>query len=564
VLHTAPSFEGNELSISSYLMRRSGRYYVRIRVPLDLVQAIGKKEIQKSLFTSDPNEARYKAPAVITSIRESFKKVQGRHKPTEADFIRYSKHFYDREVKIDLFERAAVHGDEDYIPVVALSKMSRQSGFEQDIRDHLASGETTLVEWAADEIIESDHLDCPRSSTHYGKLCQHLLRAWLESIKRSTERDSGTFDGTPTDPILLAINDDTNTSTQADTTLGAMLPSIHRELEIAEATKNEHRVAVNLFDEAVGQKPIKSITKQDIVHFKNILLDTPTNRKQRFPKMTLSEAIRSNNSLKEPFPTLGSNTINGKWLSHIRRLLEWCVENGKLEENPAFKVRVIKGKGHASTKPRHPFLLEELNLLFRHDQFSSLPKKGAEYWVLWIALYTGMRAGEIGQLKRQDITQVNGIWAFKIHTRGGKTIKTGESGARLIPMHSDLINLGLLDFILTIKNDARLFQDWKTDNKGRYSSTLPRWFNRTLLKSVGLNDPTLTFHSFRHTFKDACRNGGIPEQAHDQITGHSNGNNVGRGYGVGFSIDQLAKHLNQVDYGLGLGVTERSVKLSHK
>lgn len=43
------------------------------------------------------------------------------------------------------------------------------------------------------------------------------------------------------------------------------------------------------------------------------------------------------------------------------------------------------------------------------------------------------------------------------------------------------------------------------------------------------------FHSFRHTFKAACRRAGIHEETHDLLTGH-------RGTGVGRSYGRMAGH----------------------
>lgn len=39
-----------------------------------------------------------------------------------------------------------------------------------------------------------------------------------------------------------------------------------------------------------------------------------------------------------------------------------------------------------------------------------------------------------------------------------------------------------------------------------------------------------TFHSFRHTFKRACREAGLSEEVHNALTGHAGGG-VGRRYG---------------------------------
>ena len=53
---------------------------------------------------------------------------------------------------------------------------------------------------------------------------------------------------------------------------------------------------------------------------------------------------------------------------------------------------------------------------------------------------------------------------------------------------------------------------------------------RPLLGEHVTEDPAKTFHSFRHTFKRACREAGLGEEIDNALTGHSGGG-VGRSYG---------------------------------
>ncbi len=62
-------------------------------------------------------------------------------------------------------------------------------------------------------------------------------------------------------------------------------------------------------------------------------------------------------------------------------------------------------------------------------------------------------------------------------------------------------------------------------------------------------DPRLVFYSFRHTFKDLCRDADIPVDVHDQLTGHAPANRGGS-YGLGRAVAQLAKHLSKIDLAM--------------
>ncbi len=57
---------------NSWLFCRNGRYYLRARVPLDLVQVVGKREIKKSLHTSDRTEALERLAPEAAEVSELF------------------------------------------------------------------------------------------------------------------------------------------------------------------------------------------------------------------------------------------------------------------------------------------------------------------------------------------------------------------------------------------------------------------------------------------------------------------------------------------------------------
>ena len=60
------------------LMRRGARYYVRVRVPLDLVETIGRSEIWKSLRTADFAEARRRYFPARAKLQEAFDQARRR------------------------------------------------------------------------------------------------------------------------------------------------------------------------------------------------------------------------------------------------------------------------------------------------------------------------------------------------------------------------------------------------------------------------------------------------------------------------------------------------------
>jgi len=162
-----------------------------------------------------------------------------------------------------------------------------------------------------------------------------------------------------------------------------------------------------------------------------------------------------------------------------------------------------------------------------------------------IALYTGMRLEEIGQLRCEDIKNEGGIYYFDVNNEGSHHLKN-ISSIRQIPIHSKLIALGFLDYVLTQK--GYVFPDLKVNQYQRRTQVWSKWFNRYLRK-IGVMDSRKVFHSTRHNFKDALREVDVDEALSDALTGHSH-KSVGRQYGKGYSISRKYETINLINYSV--------------
>lgn len=83
----------------------------------------------------------------------------------------------------------------------------------------------------------------------------------------------------------------------------------------------------------------------------------------------------------------------------------------------------------------------------------------------------------------------------------------------MIPIHPELIRIGLLDYVAETRKSsaALLFPELKPDVRGYMSGSFQKRF-ATFLSSVGIDDGDATFHSFRHTWRDALREARVPEE----------------------------------------------------
>lgn len=157
------------------------------------------------------------------------------------------------------------------------------------------------------------------------------------------------------------------------------------------------------------------------------------------------------------------------------------------------------------------------------------------YWGFLICILTGMRPGEVGQLKCADIRTDGEFFYFDLRpfdARNGRVavkdlrnLKTNAAG-RVIPIHPLLIELELLDRMqdLMDRQEERLFPEWdaytRKDGTIRWSQPLSKaWqYVKTKLK-LDRADPTL--YSTRHLMADWLDNEAIAQRTCDRILGHA-------------------------------------------
>ncbi|MBA3678206.1 MAG: site-specific integrase [Sphingosinicella sp.] len=231
---------------------------------------------------------------------------------------------------------------------------------------------------------------------------------------------------------------------------------------------------------------------------------------------------------------------------------------GMISMNPAEDVKItaqLKPKGQ---KTRRSFEAEELKQLFTapiftgckslHRRYEPGPKviPDAKYWIPILGYYTGCRMGELAQLHFADVRLEGPIPHLSINednqgvsgSAPKKHVKS-SAGIRLVPLHPDVMELGFASFVArrrkAKKMTDRLFPEFPYGSDGQASTVMSKWFAR-FMDTVGLTDPALVFHSFRHSAEDAFRDALQPQYVIDTIIGHSDGA-TSAGYGDGISLE---------------------------
>jgi len=191
------------------------------------------------------------------------------------------------------------------------------------------------------------------------------------------------------------------------------------------------------------------------------------------------------------------------------------------------KVRISKKHRMLAKEARQPFEMEQLNAIFRTPVYlaGDRPGKGggdAAYWIPLIALTTGARLEEIGQLFVKDVCHRSGrLWIRFTELDETQFVKN-ESALREVPVHPELLKIGFKAFVNTMREQGheRLFPLLRLNKYQQYTAIFSTWFNEYLDEHV-TSDSRYTFHSFRHNMKDFGIESGVSAPLLDNFMGHS-------------------------------------------
>ena len=260
--------------------------------------------------------------------------------------------------------------------------------------------------------------------------------------------------------------------------------------------------------------PVYKITRDNLLEFRDLLYKIPTKlaQKSRYKDKNLSQILK----LSEKDDKLSEVTIQ-KYMIRVIQFFNYCFDSGYISRSITAKMNV-KIDVDPSERAVLPYDVSEARKIF--EIVTSIKQSGKSpstrieaselYYVTMIAAYSGMRIKEITQLHKKDIVLRDGIYCFNINTNDGKTTKTKNS-IRFVPIHSKLIDLGLLEYVNSKKN-GNIFKVSNKDFSEIFRSQIQRKFID--------KDSKKTFYSFRHYFIDYLVQREVEANLIAQIVGH--------------------------------------------
>ena len=570
----------------TYLTKRDGVYYARLDVPEDLVQILKTTTRKKSLKTKDKTEAKSRMWPVITEWQREFEDLRSRRVLVDADRQHAVWDHYTAVLERDEAQRASLPTQAEIDAIrselyaraergeikgidplsmldatLELTVAQNAATLSTDVRRiklsemkrHLAQGETALIAHEVDDYIQRNKLHVERSTPDWISLARHLMRAEIEALEQSMERDLGDFTGQPRDPLvkppMLERREQVEAAPPGESITEA-LEAFKKEnpRNVSKSRMDESCRDISIFIETVGpQFPMAKITKKHVREWKALLMAYPVRATEIviFRGMTIGQIVEANREAKRP--VLSDRTVN-RYLSSLSAFCSWAEVNGFVAANPCSGMALPKER---RTKTL-PFTTDQMNTLFKSPLFAgsqsdtewrNIAKPGNvlirdhRFWVPLIMLFSGARPGEIGQLAVSDVRKEHGYWIMHITTEGeaheeGKSVKTAGS-MRVLPIHPELVRLGFLDYHASrlAADGKQLFPAAKRNERGQMMADFSREFGKYLTR-IGLKKGRgLSLYSFRHGATDALRRAGFLDNQFGFILGHTEGSMTGR-YGI--------------------------------
>lgn len=280
--------------------------------------------------------------------------------------------------------------------------------------------------------------------------------------------------------------------------------SVNVKVSTLGALRTQHTVIGRAF-EAVGVSDLSKHKREDLIAVRTNLLES-----------------------REP------STVNNL-LATLTTVLKWAEANDLIKKAYTAKLKLTKN----TTSKREGFTESQVAKAMSHA--NGLPATSWQRWGLSLLAITGARVGEIAQLTKADIKQVDGCWCIDINEDGpGKSLKNRYS-TRLVPLTDGALGFDLTAFLEAVKAGAL-----PSDN-GINAMNASRGLGAMLKEALGEDrEQNQTLHSLRHSMASRLQSKGTPVIYTQAILGHASGSISYDTYGNSVPVEALAEVLREV------------------
>ncbi len=569
---------------------RHNTYYFRVVIPLPLRVAFGlQREIRRSLKTDSLRLALRRARQYAARFEAVFDKalhvIDDDFIPTEEDLRLFNEEL-ERAGKPEQWGQwTSGPVEQEAASESVLSDEDRKEIFDQQRRQLIAREMTGSIKGSIpasqQELAKrlfDEYLDVPLS--RFRKLLPQILdhlaltKLGTQPASRSPAPLATTQAAAePDGPTLFKI-----WQQQWDAEHKLALASNRKPK--SERTKDaEHAYAcrLNILSE---NKPINRLSTDD---FSRIYLQVFELKKSRGTRLPPPDSPIDSVLAESEIERIDSSTAD-KLIIRLGVLHKYAYKKGMTLVPPDRPERPKVAKpSRDALAPERAFEDEDLEAIFNGWLFTGTELNHRQkvfpyqFWLPVLGFYTGGRLNELCQLDTEDVKQIKGIWTITIVDDPDdrpcpKSVKN-KSSRRVLPLHSELIRMGFLEFCEQAVREGRekLFSDGLVYNvhKG-WGGIATQFFCRMPSDStpvggyfynVGIRSrdeqgrtDSKNFHSFRHKFTDLARKAGVDAYLMlPDLTGHSRGHEGQHAnYGNGFTLAQKQEVLESLPLPIDL------------
>ena len=547
-------------------LNRHGTYYFRLVVPKPLRSAFGlQREIRRSLKTDSQRLALRRARQYAARYEAIFDRTlamvdQDDYQPTDEDY----EAFLSEMGKVDELGLWSADSNPTQPAPSFKSVLSDDQWQEHEDEQRRAIIAQALTGHAG-RIVPERQQELAERLYKEGiglpmRQFQKLLPKFIERIALHSYHPvrPASFNKQPSQP-------DGPTLFELWQQHWETLAKLSRGRQKSERTKEDeqgHACRLNILS---ASKPINQFTVEDFERIYSDVFDIRPSRGSKLPPPDSSiETILA----KDGERRIEAATIE-KLIVRLGVLHEFAFKKGLTKISPDAPDRPTPDRNPAGKKPvEKAFTKADLQAIYSGYLYTGteLVKSSAvfpyQFWLPILGLLTGGRLNELCQLDTEDVSknEREGIWTISLMDDERdrplpKSLKN-QSSRRILPIHSELIRMGFLEFVEQAAKEGRdkLFSDGLTYNpKKGWGSNATHFFCRFPSESTsasgyffkcGIRERDAAgktdrknFHSFRHTFTDLAREaGGEAYLVLPDLTGHSRGREGQVAmYGNGFS-----------------------------
>lgn len=524
--------------------KKSAFFYVR-RVPSELRPLFNnRQQLTIPLQTSDPRVASTRARAKAAEVDRQFQEAKLGIPPSDRADATATVSQLENAVRVHLF---GLEREADRIP-----PMETDYQHAAELLGLLNGGEESWgasVHATAISIASKYHLRIGPGDRHWVEFILLVHRAELEHARRSFDRAKKVY-GVSFHDVLFEEVHARKAPPKLATSSGSTVEEVVRRFEsdpirasLTDSAAKKYIIPFLALREVAGSTTaIRDISRAQCAEMIELIAALPANytKFREFDGKSLAEIAEINSKLGKKRLSPGTVQV---YSHHLSAFFNYAIQKGLCETNPATRLVPQNAKVAGG---RLPFETDEINRLI-----GALPewcdfRQGGRYWLPLIALYSGMRLGEIIWLRRGDIRQIDGVEAFLLERQVDRSLKT-EGSARVVPIHPMLVEFGFSGYLERFSPSERLFADLPGENQKRavdlFQKRFSYWVDKHVKVRVGVS-----FHSWRHNFRDATRNAGVPIDAIRALGGWARGSSIEERYGQGARASVIAEWLAKVSY----------------